>query len=351
MKVDKDVGILGWGAYIPMYRIRTSEIARVWGDVRDISKTLFIEEKAVAGMDENATTMSVEAAENAIKRAGIDASKIGAIFVGSESTPYAVKAAASTVAEAIGATPYVVAADFEFACKAGTDAIICCLGLVSSGMVDYAMGIGADTAQGAPGDALEYSAASGAAAFIISKGKDLAARIDGVCSYVTDTPDFWRRQGKVYPKHGEAFTGEPAYFRHIESASRTLMEELGLKPSDFKYAVFHQPNGKFPRRVAKRLGFTEEQIKQGLLSPRIGNTYAAATPIGIASILDVAEPGDRILAASFGSGAGSDAMVITVLDGIEEKRNKARTVEDYIKRRVEIDYGVYVKFRGKIKLP
>jgi len=129
------------------------------------------------------------------------------------------------------------------------------------------------------------------------------------------------------------------------------MEELGLKPSDFKYAVFHQPNGKFPRRVAKRLGFTDEQIKQGLLSPRIGNTYAAATPIGIASILDVAEPGDRILAASFGSGAGSDAMVITVLDGIEEKRDKARKVEDYIRRRVEIDYGGYVKFRGKIKLP
>ena len=45
----------------------------------------------------------------------------------------------------------------------------------------------------------------------------------------------------------------------------------------------------------QKLGFTEEQYKQGLLTPNIGNTYSGATPLGLASILDIAKPGDKIL--------------------------------------------------------
>ncbi len=82
------------------------------------------------------------------------------------------------------------------------------------------------------------------------------------------------------------------------------MERMGTKPSDYQYAVFHQPNGKFPTRVAKQLGFTDKQIEVGLLTPQIGNTYSGAVPLGLAAILDVAKPGERIFAVAYGSGAG-----------------------------------------------
>ena len=68
------------------------------------------------------------------------------------------------------------------------------------------------------------------------------------------------------------------------------MQKVGSKPEDYDYAVFHQPNGKFPVRVAKQLGFSEKQIEVGLLTPFIGNTYSGAVPLGLAAILDVAEP-------------------------------------------------------------
>jgi hydroxymethylglutaryl-CoA synthase len=127
-----------------------------------------------------------------------------------------------------------------------------------------------------------------------------------------------------------------------------LLEDLALEAEDFTYAIFHQPNTKFPQRVARRLGFTAEQIKPGLLSGKIGNTYAGAAITGFSATLDIAEPGDRILLVSFGSGAGADAFVWEVTDAILARRNRAPMVRDYIQRRVEIDYAIYTRYRQKL---
>ncbi|MCD6421053.1 MAG: hydroxymethylglutaryl-CoA synthase, partial [Thaumarchaeota archaeon] len=115
-----DVAIHGYGGYVPRYRIKAEEIGRVWGAE---AAELPIREKSVAGLDEDVATMAVEAARIALRRAGIDPGKIEAIHVGSESKPYAVKPTGTIVAEAIGANPSKLAADFEFACKAGTEAL------------------------------------------------------------------------------------------------------------------------------------------------------------------------------------------------------------------------------------
>ncbi len=344
-----DIGIVGYGCYIPRLRISVDEIARVWGtDAESYKKGLIVEEKAVPEMDEDTVTISVEAGRNALLRAGIDPKKIGAVYIGSESHPYAVKPSGTIVAEVLGVGSNVMIADFEFACKAGTAAMQCCYGLVKAGEIEYGLAIGADTSQGRPGDALEYTAAAAGAAFII--GKDPLARLEGTCSFTTDTSDFWRREGADYPSHGARFTGKPAYFKHVVSASKLLMEKLSLKPSDFAYAVFHMPNGKFPLTVSKMLGFSKEQIGQGFVVSKIGNPYSGSSPVGLCSVLDVAKPGDRILMTSYGSGAGSDSFSFVVTDKMLERRDMAKKTEDYINNKENIDYGVYVKLRRKLKI-
>ena len=346
LKTDRPVGIVGYGAYIPQYRLPAAEIARVWG--RSV-KSVPIKEKAVPGLDEDTVTISIEAARNALVRADIDPVLLRAVWTGSESHPYAVKPSSTIIAEALGASNHIQAADLEFACKAGTEAIVMCIGLVGSGMGDFALALGVDTAQGKPGDALEYTAAAGGAAFVIGPVEIAVAEIISTYSFVTDTPDFWRRAYQHYPEHGQRFTGEPAYFKHIFTAAQTMMDESGTTAKDYTYAVFHQPNAKFPRRVAKQLGFTDEQIKTGLLSPMIGNTYAGASPVGLTAILDEAKPGDRILMVSYGSGAGSDALDLRATERIAKRRHTAPTTADYIDRRIEIDYAAYARYRGKLQ--
>lgn len=343
-----NVGIVGYGAYIPKYRIKVEEIASVWNeDGKRISQSLGVYEKSVPGIDEDAATIAVEAARNAIEHARINPKEIGAVYVGSESHPYAVKPTATIVAEAIGATPYSTAADLEFACKAGTAGIQMCMGLVKAEYIKFGLAIGADTSQGKPGDALEYTASAGGAAYIIGR-ENLIAEIIDTFSYTTDTPDFWRREGQEYPSHGGRFTGEPAYFRHVENATKGIMEKNNLKPTDFKYVVFHQPNGKFPLKAAKDLNFKKEQIIDGLLTPYIGNTYSGASPIGLANVLDKANEGDLILVTSYGSGAGSDSFIIKVTKENEKRRNP-NPVEEYLKNKEYINYATYAKFKGKIK--
>ena len=345
-----NVGIVSYGAYIPRYRIKIEEISKVWGSNADsLIDGLMVYEKSVPDMDEDTITIAFEAARHAINRAGINPDKIGAVYTGSESHPYAVKPTSTVVAEAIGATPEMTSADFEFACKAGTAAIQACMGLVGAGMIELGMAIGSDVSQGAPGDALEYTAAAGGVAYIIGR-ENIAANIESTYSFTTDTPDFWRREGMPYPEHGGRFTGEPGYFKHVTSAASGLMEKLGTKPSDYDYAIFHQPNGKFPTRVAKMLGFTNEQIKPGLVVSRLGNTYSGSCMMGLAATLDIAKPGERIFVTAFGSGAGSDAFSIAVTDRIEEIRNGAPGVEQLLADPVYINYATYAKHKGKIKL-
>jgi len=345
VKTSNKVGIYGYGAYIPRYIIENSVIAQVWGKLSTPIKS-----KTFPSYDEDSLTIAYEACRIAIESSGAPRDRIGAVYVGSESKPYAVKPSGTVLVDALGLSRNTLSADFEFACKAGTEAIQAIAGLVSSRMIDFGIAVGTDTSQGRPGDELEYTAAAGGAALIISRADDgVLALIEASNSYVSDTPDFWRRSGEKYPRHLFRFTGEPAYFHHIISSVRRFFEEYGYSPKDFDYAIFHQPNTKFPQRVAKMLGFSMEQIKPGLLSPIIGNTYSGATLVGLAATLDVAKEGDRILLASFGSGAGSDTFSFLVTDLIEERRAKP-PLKAFLDRLVTKDYSTYVRYRGKLML-
>jgi hydroxymethylglutaryl-CoA synthase len=344
MKPARPVGIIGYGAYVPRYRIAAREIARVWNAQGGVP----VESKSVPGPDEDTITMALESARNALARAQIDAHQLSAVWVGSESHPYSVKPSGTIVAEALGATPWVSAADWEFACKAGSEALTAGMGMVGSAMAEYVLAIGADTAQGRPGDALEYTAAAGAAALIVGPAEQSLATIDATCSHVGDVPDFFRRADRPYPVHGNRFTGEPAYFAQIRAASQRLLSDLGAEPGDFTYAVFHQPNARFPQVAAKQLGFSPQQIAPGLLAGTIGNSYSAAALLGICATLDAARPGDTIFVATYGSGAGSDAYALRVTEALAERRNRAPLTSAYLARTSFVDYAQYAKWRGKL---
>ncbi len=312
--------IIGFGMYLPSDRIRTADIAEHWQqDAASIKGGLGVEEKTVPGEGEDAFTMAFEAGKQAIETSGVKSSQISAAFVGSESHPYAVKPTSGMIADALDLDPFCHCADLEFACKAGTAGMQIVDSMVRAKQIRYGLAIGSDTAQAAPGDALEYTAAAGAAAVVIGpeRSKNALCRIENTLSFTTDTPDFWRASGAKYPSHAGRFTGEPAYFHHMREATKGILEVTGCDVKEIDHVILHMPNAKFPSKVAKEFGFSKKQMEHGFVVPHIGNTYSACSPLGLMHVLQKAKKDETLLLVSYGSGAGSDAFLLTMLkDGI-----------------------------------
>ncbi len=338
-------GIVGYGIYIPKYRIKLSEIASMWKkNPEEIISGLKVTEKSVPSFDEDSVTIGIEAGKRAYEMAGIVPNKTGCVYFGSESHPYVVNPSSSIVAQYLNVGNDYFAADLEFACKAATAGMQVTAALIESKKIDYGLVIGSDTAQGKPHDALEYTAASAGAAFIMGNKKDeIVAEILDTSSYTSDTPDFWRREGAKYPSHFGRFTGEPAYFTHVISEGEKLLEKNKLKPSDFAYCVLHMPNGKFPRVAAQKLGFTNEQLEPSLIVDRIGNPYSASSLTGLAAVLDIAKPNQKIFFVSYGSGAGSDGFIFKTTPQLIKKRKKEMSFENQVKNKIYISYATYLK--------
>lgn len=334
-------GIVGYGCYSSRFRINEGSIQR-----------------AIPFVDEDAITAAVEAGKLALIHSGVNNSHIGKIYVGSESNPYAVKPIASKVAQVLRLgeedeeddVQGVDAVDTEFACKAATSVFKDAVSLVnySKSNVDNAMVIGTDNSQSAPRDCpggeLDLFVGYGAAAFIFGKN-DVIAEVEGWYSCTSDTPDFWRRDGEPFPMHGGRFTGDPAYFKHVRKAAKKLMERLRLQVDDVDYFVAHQPNAQFPVKVAKELGFKEEQYLPSLQVVKFGNTYSGASPVGLAAVLDVAKPDSRILVASYGSGAGSDAYSLLTTSQILDKRPRQKLTVKYQAENPFLEYVDYTTYR------
>lgn len=332
-------GIVGYGVYTSKFRIKEENM-----------------ERSVPFIDEDAITAAVEAGKLALIHSGVDCSLVGKVYVGSESNPYAVKPIASKVAQVLklgeedGDVQGVDAVDTEFACKAATSMFKDATSLVSypKSNTEYAMVIGADNSQSAPRDCpggeLDLFVGYGGCGYILGK-HDVIAEIEGWYSCTSDTPDFWRRDGEPYPMHGGRFTGDPAYFKHVRKAAQKLMDRLNLKVKDIAYFVAHQPNSTFPVKVAKDLGFKEEQYKPSLQVAKFGNTYSGSSPVGLAAVLDEAKPHERVLIASYGSGAGSDAYSLITTSQILDKRKRQKLTVRYQAENPFLEYIDYTTYR------
>lgn len=345
------VGLVSFGIYIPKYWIKAQEIAKVWGvEENRITDSLGIKEKTVAGIDEDAVTLGYEAATAALVASNIKPEQIESLFVGSESHPYAVNPTSTTIGEFLGLGHHYFSADLEFACKAATTGLIVTTSLLASQKTSYGLVIGTDVAQAKPQDVLECAASSAAAAFILGREeKEVIAEIKDYLSFSSDTPDFWRRDGAIFPTHSGRFTGEPAYFTHVMGASLSILKRSQLKPSDFDYCVFHMPNNKFPKQAAKRLGFSIEQLEKSLTVEKLGNPYSASALIGLANVLNVAKPGQLIFFASYGSGAGSDVIIFKVTKNITAFQKKTIPLTEMLnKEKIYISYTQYLKMRKYI---
>jgi len=381
------VGIVGYGAYVPIQRIQSELIVREREakrkDLPDflekVRNGLLLREKSVAGITEDSITIATEAAQNALDMAGINAAKVETVAVGSESKPYAVGTIARHVASFLGLGNHVYIADLEGACNSGMQSNAFVESQILSGRIKYGLAVGTDVAQAPIGDPLEYACGAAAGAFLLGRD-DSVATIEDTAAYSSLTLDFWRRDGIHVPSHFGRTTVE-AYIKHVIGAIEgMLMKHPEMSLQDFDYITFHQPSGYMPMKTCKTLAqekipildnpeledrirltpqFIEEKVRPWLRVLDTGNTYAAATLVATCDILDHARPGEDVLAVSYGSGAYTLATWLHVEDPILRKRGKTPTVEDYLNRRKDISLRTYRRLlrfkrhsiRSKLEIP
>ncbi|MBW1839512.1 MAG: hydroxymethylglutaryl-CoA synthase [Deltaproteobacteria bacterium] len=336
-------GIAGYGVYVPKYRIKREEIAKMWW-----GGAPGIKEKSVPSkfLDEDSITMAYEAAQNAFKHSGISPSQIGGLYVASVSGPYIIKSGAAILGEVLDISSQATIIDLSGSTRAATTAFQSCLDAINSGRINYGMVIGTDCIQAPPGDILEHSFGAGAAAFILGK-EDLIAEFEEFSSYTSTFTSVWRNSGDVFVQryNDPRLDRDFGYPQHIKEAVKGIKEGI----ANFQHVVFSQPEGKIPGVAAKLLKVNPGSLTQSNIVSFCGDLGSGSVLVELAAIFDQAGPGENILAVSYGSGSGSDAISISTLPQIEEKKKRLAPVKDYLEKKEYIDYLQYQRIFNLLK--
>lgn len=348
-----ETGIVAYGVALPKHRISAQEIWGVWKNMAtDLFDKMSIGERAVLGPEEDTLTLAVAAAKVALERSGVDKTKIGALLLGSGTSPYATKAAATVMVDALGLPPTMLVTDVQCAEKSGSTALLMAAALVEAGQVDYALVVAADTLNKhvSPGLVLEYVASAGAVAFVLGK-QDVIARIEAWATHAWDQNDFFRLEGERFIQPGAGFVGWVSSWGmldHVVPATQYFFEKTGLKPEDFAKFAVPQRNGIRPLMVMGKAGLEMMQVLPFVLTAQIGDCGAASVPLALAHILDWADAGERLGVIDYGSGAGCDTWSLVTTDALPERRPAEGTVMALLDDKVMVDYATMLKYEHKM---
>jgi len=335
-------GIIGYGVYIPKFRLKQEDAAKAWGGWS-------AGEKAVCANDEDIITMAAEASQNAITHAGVDPSEIGAIYIGTCSSPYIEQNVTPILAETLGLGPETSMMDFCGSLNAGGMALQACLDAIAAKRIKCGIVIASEKRATTTASAGEAGFGCGAAAFVIGT-KDTIVDIEGIYNYSTLFLDRWRAvtDNFVSDHFDIIFDREYGYEKHIAAATKGLMKNLGKKPEEFTQVVLQQPDARLPGIAAKAIGVKPDKMALGTIVSTLGDLGSASVFVGLAGVLDKAKAGDKVLAVTYGSGSSS-AVSLAVGAGTAKGKKDVENLEKYIKRKQYIDYVTYLKFTGTIK--
>lgn len=351
---ERQAGIVSYGVYIPRLRITVEETLRVWNNtfLEIIRDQLLVSERVVLSPDQDSVTMAVEAGRQALDRCEDTSRRIGGIYMGTCTNPYDSRPSSTIVAEALGDNSAIDCADIQFSTKSGSSALQIARAMVLCGAMERALAIGSDTINRhtAPGTFQEYVASAGAAGFVVgSDPTKMIAEIGPFETIISDLSDGFRLDGERYIRSGglSAVESGIGLFKHVSQAVRLYLEKHKYEPKDFDYLVVQQPIGIVPIALSLRLAFQMDQVMPSMIAYELGDIGSASSLVALALTLDQARPGQRILLASYGFGAGADVTTLTVTENIDRYKKTGPLVDDQIKRKEMVDYASAMRLEGK----
>lgn len=330
--------IISCGVYLPYLRIKREEYVGALG-----SCTAAMREKTVLDIDEDVITMAVEASRDAL--AGLDASRVGAITLASTSFPYQEKALAGTLVEALGLDNNVLTSQHGHSTMCGTEAMLAATGLLEQTEKPYALVVVSDAPVSGPDVDLEHGFGAAACAFVLAKDEP-GLEFEGVFAQSGEAMGLrYRLPGETDIRDiGVKTYATLDYNEMVKAAVTGLASKLGRNINEYRHVVLHQADAKTAAALAKKLGCSDEQTREGAVYSHTGDTGACSPLLGLCRVLETAVPGDSMLVCSYGPGSGSQALSFH----LQAPLRKSVSFRAALEQKKYISYIQYLKQKRSI---
>ena len=319
-------GIHRYGSYIPYFRLERSRIGAGRG------------ERASASYDEDAVSLAVEAAREALR--DTDASPDAVIFA-TTSPPYGEKLNAAAIHAALGLAETTRTLELGGSTRMGLGALLLGADLADAG--SRALVCTGDVVVGAPSGPRESGGGDGAVAFVVGPDHGAIARVIGRASATTEVLDVWRLPDEPFAHQWEERFGAETLGPLFVETARRAVRAADLEPKELACVVLDATNARALVAIGRELGLESHQLADPL-ADSVGRTGSAHAGLLLARALDEASPGDRILVLA--GADGCDAAVFEVTERIAAAR-PLHSVDAWIaSKRNDLPYLNYLKWRG-----
>jgi 3-hydroxy-3-methylglutaryl CoA synthase len=332
-------GIVSYGGYIPKLRLSRMGIFQSMGWFAPAIMAVASGERSMCNWDEDSLTMAVAAARDCM--AGMDKGKLDALYLCSTTLPFADRQNAGIVSAALNLKDDVLTADMTASQKIGTTGVATALDAIKGGDKDSILVVASDNRETRPAYFHEMWFGDGAAALLMGS-ENVIAECIGSHSISVDFVDHYRgAQNKFDYNWEERWVRDEGYSKIIPSAVTGLMEKCNVNAEDISKFIFPCFFTREHRGIAKKLGFAEQLVDN--MHDVCGETGAAHPLVMLVSALEEAQPGDKILVASFGQ--GSDALLFEVTDKIKDLPARSGISGALANKKEVMEYPKFLKFR------
>lgn len=334
------VGITGYGAYLPRYRMDRSVVLQQVGWFnRGLSKG----EKAVANCDEDSVTMAYAAARECLKGPGAD--EVDALYMASLSFPFKLRQNAAIVSEALNLNEAIRTADYTSSPQCGTDAMLSALDAAACGSARQAIVCASDARRAKPGSSQEYTWGDGAAAIRFGSENILAAFLgassvtsDFIDKRIIDTEEFER----VWE---DRWLRDEGYLKLIPKVVTDLLKKTGTSIEDYAKVCIACPNSSALKAIGKKCGLSPEQIADNLVGT-VGDLNSSMPAMMLVSALEAASAGDKIMLVSFGYGAR--ALAFEATQAVTSAASRGCLAAALARKTPLKEYARYLAYKGLV---
>ncbi len=324
-------GLIGYGTYLPYHRLQRSAITAALGAGGGRGS------RTVAGFDEDATSMSVEAARSLMRT--VDVTPGSLTFV-STTPPYLDKTNANVIHAALRLPSSVIAGDAGGSPRSLSLALRAALEGRRPALL-----VSSDVRSGRPSSADETNGGDAAVALMIGSDDDgpVIAEWLGGASSTAEFLERWRLPGWTHSRVWEDRFGEHVYLPLVTEAADAAFKECQLEPDDIDLVVVAGLHARAARGAATAAGVGSRTIVDDL-SSTVGNTGTPQPMLLLASALDTAAPGTTVMVINMADGCDVNFFRATdAVSAYQPALTVAQQVEDGDD---SLDYTTFLTWRG-----